>query len=60
MLEVGIPTSVRDNVIEQKVCNVFQEIGEDICGCDIQTVIVWRIKIKQLLNLPTEKIVFKY
>ena len=40
MLEVGIPTSVRDNVIEQKVCNVFQEIGEDICDCDIQTVIV--------------------
>ena len=44
----------------QKVCNVFQEIGGDICDCDIQTVIVWRIKIKQLLNLPTEKIVFKY
>ena len=27
---VGIPVSVRDNVLEQKVCDVFQEIGVDI------------------------------
>ena len=27
---------VRDNVFEQKVCNVLQEIGVDICDRDIQ------------------------
>ena len=32
---VGIPTSIRDNVLEQKVCDVFQEIGVSICNCDI-------------------------
>ena len=34
---VGIPVSVRDNVLEQKVCDVTQEIGVDICDHDIQT-----------------------
>ena len=29
--EVGIPMSVRDNVLEQKVCDVFQETGVGIC-----------------------------
>ena len=33
---VGIPMSVRDNVLEQKVCDVIQEIGVDICDRDIQ------------------------
>ena len=33
---VEIPTSVRDNVLEQKVCEVFWEIGVDICDRDIQ------------------------
>ena len=28
--------SVRDNVLEQKVCDVLQEIGVDICNRDIQ------------------------
>ena len=28
--------SVRENVLEQKVCDVFQEIGVDICDRDIQ------------------------
>ena len=28
--------SVRDNVLEQKVCDVIQEIGVDICDRDIQ------------------------
>ena len=32
---VGIPTSITDNVLEQKVCDVFQEIGVSICNCDI-------------------------
>ena len=37
MLEVvGIPIFVRNNTLEQKVCDVFQEIGVDICDCDIQ------------------------
>ena len=33
---VGIPVSVRDSVLEQKVCDMFQEIAMDICDCDIQ------------------------
>ena len=33
---VGISTSVRDNALEQKVCDVIQEIGVDICDHDIQ------------------------
>ena len=33
---VVIPMSVRDNVLEQKVCNVIQEIGVDICDRGIQ------------------------
>ena len=33
---VGIPMSVRDNVLEQKACDVIQEIGVDICDRDIQ------------------------
>ena len=33
---VGIPVFVRDNVIEQKVCDVIHEIGVDICDRDIQ------------------------
>ena len=28
--------SVRDNVLEQKVCDLIQEIGLDICDRDIQ------------------------
>ena len=33
---VGIPMSVRDNVLEQKVWDVIQETGVDICDRDIQ------------------------
>ena len=33
---VGVPISVRDNVLEQKVCDIIQEIGVDICDRDIQ------------------------
>ena len=33
---VGIPMSVRDNVLQQKFCDVIQEIGVDICDRDIQ------------------------
>ena len=37
MLEVaGVLTSVRNNVLEWKIFEVFQEIGEDIWDCDIQ------------------------
>ena len=37
MLEVvGMPMSFRDNVPEQKVCDVIHEIGVDICDRDIQ------------------------
>ena len=33
---VGIPMSVRDNFLEQKVSDVIQEIDVDICDRDIQ------------------------
>ena len=33
---VGIPVSVRDDVLEQKVCDVFQEIGVDMCHRNIR------------------------
>ena len=37
MLEVvGIPTSLRGNVLQKKVSDVFQEIGVGICDRDIQ------------------------
>ena len=34
---VGIPKPVRDNVLEQKVCDLIQQTGVDICDRDIQT-----------------------
>ena len=33
---VGTPMLIRDNVLEQKVCNVFQEISMDKYDRDIQ------------------------
>ena len=58
---VGIPMSVRDNVLEQKVCDVFQEIDIDICDRDIQACHrLNRIKTEQLSSLPTEIIVFEF
>ena len=33
---VEIPMSFRDNALEQKVCDVIQEIGVDICDLDIE------------------------
>ena len=33
---VEIPMSFRDNALEQKVCDVIQEIGVDICDRDIE------------------------
>ena len=56
---VGIPMSVRDNVLEQ-VCDVIQEIGVDICDRDIQACHSLKDKDEQLSNLRTEKIVFKF
>ena len=52
---VGIPMSVRDNVLEQKVCDVIQEIGVDICDRDIQACHRLKDKDEQLSNLRTRK-----
>ena len=46
---VGIPMSVRDNALEQKICDVFQEIGVDICDHDIQAC--HRLKQKDCLRI---------
>ena len=43
--------SVRDNVLEQMVCNVI---------VTFRLAIVGKIKTEQLSNLPTEKIVFEF
>ena len=41
--------SVRDNLLEQKLCDVFQEIGVDICAPDIQAC--YRLKNKDRTNV---------
>ena len=46
---VRIPMSVRDNLLEQKLCDVFQEIGVDICAPDIQAC--YRLKNKDRTNV---------
>ena len=33
---VGIPLSIRDQDFESKMCNIFEEIGVNIDGRDIQ------------------------
>ena len=54
MLEVvGIPMSVRDNILEQRVCDVFQEFGVDICDCDIQ--VCHHLKDKDQTIVPFTK-----
>ena len=36
MKVIGIPTTVRENILGQKICDVFWVIGVDTCDCDIQ------------------------
>ena len=60
MLEVvGIPMSVRDNVLEQKVCDMFQEIGVDICDRDIQACHHLKDKDRTIVKLTNRKYCFQ-
>ena len=47
--------SVRDNVLEQKVCDVFQEIGVDICDRDIQACHRLKDKDKTIVKFTNRK-----
>ena len=47
--------SVRDNVLEEKVCDVFQEIGVDTCDCDIQACHRLKDKDKTIVKFTNRK-----
>ena len=51
----GIPMSVRDNVLEQKVCYVIQGIGVDICDRDIQACYRLRDKDRTIVKFTNRK-----
>ena len=52
---VGILMSVRDNVLEQKVCDVFQEIGVDLCDPDIQAYHRLKDKDRTIVKFTNRK-----
>ena len=55
-LEVaGISMSVRDNVLEQKVSDVIQEIGVDICDRDIQVCHHLKDKDRTIVKFTNRK-----
>ena len=53
---VGIPTSIGDNVIERKVCDVFQEIEMDICDRDIQACHRLKDKGRTIVKFTNRKV----
>ena len=60
MLEmVGIPMPVRDNIAEQKVCDVFQEIGVDICDSDIEACHRLKDKSQTIVKFANRKDCFR-
>ena len=52
---IGIPMTVRDNVLEQKVCDVIQEIGVDICDRDIQACHRLKYKDQTIVKFTNRK-----
>ena len=52
---VGIPMFIRDNVLEQEVCDVFQEIGVDICDRDIQACHCLKDKDRTIVKFTNRK-----
>ena len=52
---VGIPMSVRDNILEQKIYDVFQEIGVDVCDRDIQGCHRLKDKDRIIVKLTNRK-----
>ena len=47
--------SVRDNALEQKVCDVIQEIGVDICYLDIQACHRLKDKDRTIVKFTNRK-----
>ena len=52
---VGIPMSVTDNVLEQKVCNMIQETGVDICDRDIHACHRLKSKDRTIVKFTKRK-----
>ena len=52
---VEIPMSVRDNVLEQKVCDVIQEIGVDICDRHIQVCHRLKDRDRRIVKITNRK-----
>ena len=52
---VRIPMSVRDNVLEQKVRDIIQEIGVDICGRDIHACHRLKDKDRTIVKFTNKK-----
>ena len=56
---IGIPTLVKDDVLEEKVCGIFHELGIEIDQRDIQAC--YRIKNNRtIIKLSNRKIAFKF
>ena len=61
MLEVArVLTSVRNNVLQWKVFEVFQETGDDICDVDIQVCHCLKDKDRAIFKFAYKKIVFRF
>ena len=52
---VGIPMPVRDNVLEKKVCDVYQEIGVDICDRGIHACRPLKDKNQRIVKFTNRK-----
>ena len=53
---VGTPMLIRDNVLEQKVCNVFQEISMDKYDRDIQRCHHMKDKDQTIVKFTNRKV----
>ena len=56
---VGIPISVRDNVLEQTVYDMFQDIDVDICDRDIQACHRLKDKDRTIVKFTNRKDCFR-
>ena len=52
---IGIPMSVRDDILEQMVCDMFQGFGVDICDRDIQTCNCLKDKDQKIVKFTNRK-----
>ena len=57
---VGISMFIMDNALDQKVCDLFQEIGVDICDRDIQACHCLKDKDRTIVKFTNRKKTSKY